>query len=154
MADKALTSGQISAKSGVTLRQLQIWDERGILTPSIQRPKRFARQTLKRGSYWRGKARLYSFLDLIKIQVIIELRRYGLQMEKIKRIIEFLNLKLHKDLLQSLDRNSEITLLTDGEKEFYLCTNEKQVNSILRVTKKTLARVCLDERTSLLEFVS
>lgn len=154
MADKALTSGQIIEKSGVTRRQLQIWDERGILCPSIQRPRRLSRRAQKRESYCRGKARLYSYLDLIKIQVIIELRRHGLGMDKIRRIIDFLNLKLDEKLLRSVDKNSDITLLTDGEKEFYLCTSEKELSTILRETKKTLSRVCLDEKTSLLEFVS
>jgi len=75
-------------------------------------------------------------------------------MNKVKRIIEFLNLKLDKKLMRSVDKNSDITLLTDGEREFYLCTSKNEVITILRETKKTLSRVCLDEKTSLLEFVS
>jgi DNA-binding transcriptional MerR regulator len=154
MEDEVLTSGQVIEKSGVTRRQLQVWDERGILRPSIQRPKRITRRFHRGKGYWRGKARLYSFLDLIKIQVIIELRRHGLGIGKVKRVIKFLHLKLDEKLLQSLDKNSDITLLTDGDKEFYLCTSDDEVNSVLRETKKTLSRICLEEKTSLLEFLS
>lgn len=154
MEDKVLTSGQVIEKSGVTRRQLQVWDEQGILQPSIQRPKRISRRFLRSRNHWRGKARLYSFLDLIKIQVIIELRRHGLGMDKIKRIIKFLHLRLDGKLLQSLDKNSDMTLLTDGEKEFYLCTSDEEVNLVLRDTKKTFTRICLEEKTSLLEFLS
>lgn len=59
------TSGQVSAKTGATLRQLQWWDERGILKPL----------RVKNPGVGRGKLREYSEEQLQVAYRIMALRR-------------------------------------------------------------------------------
>ena len=55
---------------GVSLRQLQYWDEQNFLRPSIK---------LAGG---RGTKRLYSFHDLVCLKVVKDLARYGFSLKK------------------------------------------------------------------------
>ncbi len=58
--DQRLTSNQVMQFTGISARQLQWWDERGLVSPARE-----------------GRRRLYSFDDLAEVAVICELRRRG-----------------------------------------------------------------------------
>jgi len=53
---------------GVSLRQIQYWDERGFLRPSVR-------------AAGRGSKRLYSFSDLINLKVVKDLSNHGLSLQ-------------------------------------------------------------------------
>ncbi|MGH7848307.1 MAG: MerR family transcriptional regulator [Candidatus Binatia bacterium] len=111
---EAFDSKSASRVAGVSLRQIQYWDERGFIRPSVK---------LAGG---RGTKRLYSFADLIQLRVVKDLSRHGLSLRKIRRCVEYLK--------RSFSAESSLTeslrYLTDGDKVFLL-TNDK--NKILDV---------------------
>src|SRR6266516_7255811 len=83
---------------GVSLRQLQWWDERNVVSP---------RQD--------GHKRIYIPEEVVEISVIAELRRKGFSLQKIRRVLKYLQKEMGKRLGDALAGESEIHLLTDGK---------------------------------------
>jgi len=105
----AYDSKSASRIVGVSLRQLQYWDERDFIRPSVK---------LAEG---RGTKRLYSFHDLICLQVIKDLAYHGFSLQKIRRCLKPL-----KDQSVRTERPSEsLKYLTDGE-ELFVITNDRR----------------------------
>jgi DNA-binding transcriptional MerR regulator len=94
---------------GVSLRQLQYWDEQDFIRPSVK---------LAEG---RGAKRLYSFHDLICLKVVKDLARHGFTLQTIRRCLTPL-----KEQSSQTERPSEsLKYLTDGE-EMFIITNDRQ----------------------------
>jgi DNA-binding transcriptional MerR regulator len=105
----AYDSKTASSIVGVSLRQLQYWDERDFIRPSVK---------LADG---RGTKRLYSFDDLVCLKVVKSLARYGLTLKKIRRCIEPL-----KEIRSHSGRSADsLMYITDGE-EFFILTNDRR----------------------------
>jgi DNA-binding transcriptional MerR regulator len=81
---QAFTAERARSLTGLTPRQLQYWDESGLLHPSY---------TARKG---RGRKRLYSFPDLVSLQVIADLRRAGISLQQIRRVVEHLRTLDHE----------------------------------------------------------
>lgn len=121
------TSQDVVALTGISPRQLQWWDEQGIVSPARQ-----------------GRCRLYSFADLTEISVICELRRRGFSLQRVRAVLRFLQRELGKRLVETLSSNAEVHLLTDG-KRIYLETSTRQVIDILKNARQPLLTVCLSD---------
>lgn len=94
---------------GVSLRQLQYWDERDFIRPSVK---------LAEG---RGTKRLYSFHDLICLKVVKDLAHHGFNLQKIRRCLKPL-----KDDSSHTERPAQsLKYLTDGE-ELFVITNDRR----------------------------
>ena len=94
---------------GVSLRQLQYWDEQDFIRPSVK---------LAEG---RGTKRLYSFHDLICLKVVKDLAYHGFSLQKIRRCLKPL-----KDNSAHTERPAEsLKYLTDGE-ELFVITNDRR----------------------------
>jgi DNA-binding transcriptional MerR regulator len=94
---------------GVSLRQLQYWDERDFIRPSVK---------LAEG---RGTKRLYSFHDLICLKVVKNLAHHGFSLQKIRRCLKPL-----KDNSSHTDRPAQsLKYLTDGD-ELFVITNDRR----------------------------
>lgn len=95
---------------GVSLRQLQYWDEQDFLRPSVQPAE------------GRGTKRLYSFHDLVCLKVVKDLAHHGFNLQTIRRCLKPL-----KDYSSETERPSEsLKYLTDGEKLFVI-TNDREI---------------------------
>jgi DNA-binding transcriptional MerR regulator len=108
------TSREVIALTSITARQLQWWDERGVVRPERE-----------------GHRRLYSMNQLTEIAVICQLRRKGFSLQGVRKVVRFLDREFGKGLAEIVDRNSETHLLTDG-KHLYLETSAKQIVDILK----------------------
>src|SRR5271169_4105001 len=108
------TSQQVIGLTGITPRQLQWWDERGVVKPRRD-----------------GHRRLYSIQHLTEVAVICELRRKGFSLQGVRKVMRFLEREFGKGLAEIVDSTSEFHLLTDG-KHLYLETSAKQIVDILR----------------------
>lgn len=98
---RAFTAERVQALTRVTLRQLQYWDERNFVRPSL---------TSRQG---RGRKRLYSFQDLVALKVTADLRRQGVSLQEIRKVADHLR---SLDYAQPL---AEITLVAhDGHLYF------------------------------------
>jgi len=94
---------------GVSLRQLQYWDERDFIRPSAQPAE------------GRGTKRLYSFHDLVCLKVVKDLARRGFTLQKIRRCLKPL-----KEMNAHTERPTEsLKYLTDGE-ELFVLTNDRR----------------------------
>ncbi|HWO40303.1 MAG TPA: MerR family transcriptional regulator [Candidatus Eisenbacteria bacterium] len=97
--------------AGVSLRQIQYWDERGFVRPSVK---------LARG---RGTRRLYSFRDLVCLKVAKDLTRHGLSLQKIRRCLRSL-----KDYGAATGEAADsLRYLTDGERLFVITSDRDKI---------------------------
>jgi DNA-binding transcriptional MerR regulator len=94
-------STEVARICGVSLRQLQWWDERSVVSP---------RQD--------GHKRVYMTEEVVEISVIAELRRKGFSLQKIRRVLRFLQKDMGKRLSDALASSSDVHLLTDGKSIF------------------------------------
>ena len=107
----AYDSKTASSIVGVSLRQLQYWDERDFIRPSVR---------LADG---RGTRRLYSFHDLVCLKVVKDLAQHGFTLQKIRRCLKPL-----KDSTAHTERPAEsLKYLTDGEELFVLTDDRRQI---------------------------
>jgi len=96
---------------GVSLRQLQYWDEQDFIRPSVQ---------LAEG---RGTKRLYSFHDLVCLKVVRDLAHHGFTLQKIRRCLA----PLKKDSSQTERPAESLKYLTDGEELFVITSDRRKI---------------------------
>ncbi len=125
--DERFTSAEVVKLTGVTARQLQWWDEQGIVVPARQ-----------------GHRRLYSLDDLAEMAVIADLRRRGFPLQRVRRVARFLQRELGRRLAQTVSGSCEYHLLTDGS-HLYLETSAKQIVDILKNARQPILSVCLSD---------
>lgn len=121
------SSQEVMALTGITARQLQWWDEKGVVKP--QRT---------------GHRRMYSMQNVMAIAVISELRRKGFSLQGVRKVMRFLQRELGKGLAEVVGRNSDVHLLTDG-KRLYLETSAKQIVDILKNSSQPILGICLTD---------
>ena len=113
--------------TGITPRQLQWWDERGVVVPARE-----------------GHRRLYSMEDLAEIAVICQLRRKRFSLQRVRKVMRFLQKEFGKRLAETVSGASEYHLLTDG-RSLYLETSPQQIVDILRNARQPMLAVCLSD---------
>jgi DNA-binding transcriptional MerR regulator len=123
----SFTSVEVAQLTGISLRQLQWWDERHIVVPARD-----------------GHRRVYSLDDLAEVAIICELRRRGFSLQKIRVVMRFLQKELGKRLLQTVSAASEYHLLTDGD-NIYLEDSARGVVNLLKNAKQPMLSVCLSD---------
>jgi DNA-binding transcriptional MerR regulator len=96
---------------GVSLRQIQYWDERGFVRPSVK------------PAQGRGTKRLYSFHDLVCLKVAKDLTHHGISLQKIRRCLQPLK-QYAAAAGQPLD---SLKYVTDGEKLFVITSDRKKI---------------------------
>lgn len=112
---ETFNSKMVSRIVGVSLRQIQYWDEQGFIRPSVK---------LAEG---RGTKRLYSFSDLVQLKVVKDLTDYGLSLQKIRRCLSYLK-RSFPDTGRPL---SSLRYLTDGEKLFVLTSDKNKILDVM-----------------------
>ena len=126
MTDR-FSSQEVIALTGVTARQLQWWDERGVVKPERV-----------------GHRRLYSIQNLTELAVICELRRKGFSLQGVRKVMRFLEREFGKGLAEIVGRGSDVHLLTDG-KRLYLETSARQIVDILKNSNQPILGICLSD---------
>ena len=94
---KIFTSVEIARIIGSSVRQLQYWDDTGLIYPSIMR------------AAGKGTRRLYSEVDLLLLTIVKRLLDAGMSVQCIRRSSNF----LHK-LLRNRSQLAELVLVSDG----------------------------------------
>jgi DNA-binding transcriptional MerR regulator len=125
--DVSFTSAEVMARTGITARQLQWWDERGIVVPARE-----------------GHRRLYSIDDLAEVAVICDLRRRGFSLQRVRKVMRLLQKEFKKRLVDTVSAYSEYHLLTDGSR-IYLKDSAEQVIDILKNSHQPMLAVCLSD---------
>ena len=124
---QTFTSREVMAHTGISARQLQWWDERGIVVPARE-----------------GHKRIYSIDDVAEVAVICELRDRGFSLQKIRRVVRFLQKELGKRLVETVRGASEYHLLTDG-RHIFLEDSARGVVDLLKNARQPMLSVCLSD---------
>jgi DNA-binding transcriptional MerR regulator len=127
MKQDFFTSREVVALTGITPRQLQWWDERRIVVPARS-----------------GHKRLYSLEDLSEVAVICELRRRGFSLQRVRKVVRFLQKEFAKRLAETVGGSSDYHLLTDGT-HLYLETSPQQIFDILKNSRQPMLAICLSD---------
>src|SRR5271165_3861485 len=121
------TSSEVVALTGISPRQLQWWDEQGIVVPGRE-----------------GHRRVYSLDDLAEMVVLSELRQRGFSLQKIRRVLRFLHQELGQRLVETVTAASEYHLLSDG-RHIYLEDSARGVVDLLKNARQPMLTVCLSD---------
>jgi DNA-binding transcriptional MerR regulator len=121
------TTREVIQFTGISARQLQWWDERRIVVPARA-----------------GHRRLYSMEDLAEVAVICELRQRGFSLQRVRKVIRFLQREFSKRLAETVSGTSQYHLLTDG-KTLYLETSAQQIVDILKNSRQPMLSICLSD---------
>jgi len=79
-------SHEVVQLTGITARQLQWWDEQGIVVPARE-----------------GHCRVYSEADLAEVAVICQLRKKGFSLQRVRKVMRLLQQNFGKRLAQRLE---------------------------------------------------
>jgi DNA-binding transcriptional MerR regulator len=129
--EERFTSHEVIGLIGITPRQLQWWDEKGVVKAERE-----------------GHRRLYSVDRLTELAVISELRRKGFSLQGVRKVMRFLDREFGKGLSEIVSSDSEYHLLSDG-KHLFLETSAKQIVDILKNSRQPILGVCLSDAVRL-----
>ncbi len=125
--ERRFSSREVAALTGITLRQLQWWDERRIVVPERL-----------------GRRRLYSLGNLAELAVIAELRDKGFSLQRVRKVVRALEREFQRRLVETVTGSSEYHLLTDG-RSVYVENSARQVIDILKNSRQPIFAVCLSD---------
>jgi DNA-binding transcriptional MerR regulator len=126
--DRTYSSTDVARVAGVSLRQLQWWDERKVVSPQHE-----------------GHRRVYDPAEVIEITVIAELRRKGFSLQKIRRELRFLQKEMGRRLAEVMQANSQLHLVTDG-KSIYLEDQQDRIIDLLKNARQPMFLVCVSDQ--------
>ena len=129
-------SSDVARICGVSLRQLQWWDERSVVSP---------RQD--------GHKRIYLAEEVVEISVIAELRRKGFSLQKIRRVLRFLQKDMGRRLSEALAGSADVHLLTDG-KTIFLEEAPDRIIDLLKNARQPMFLVCVTDQVRRLTAVA
>lgn len=121
------SSSEVARIARVSLRQLQWWDERHVVSPRHQ-----------------GHRRMYKPEEVLEVTVIAELRRKGFSLQKLRRVLRYLQRDMGRRLSDVLSGDSNLHLLTDG-KSIYLEDRQERVIDILKNARQPMFLVCVSD---------
>jgi DNA-binding transcriptional MerR regulator len=99
------SSREVAALTGLSARQLQLWDAGRLLSPAIP-PHRTAA-----GGY---TERRYTPIELFELLVLADLRRRGFTIHQLHTIVDTLKARFGTRLFEATGGGGGVQLLTDG----------------------------------------
>src|SRR5579883_3074222 len=126
--NQTYTSTDVAKIAQVSLRQLQWWDERKVVSPRHE-----------------GHKRVYSPEEVIEITLIAELRRKGFSLQKIRRVLRFLQREMGRRLADVMSNESRLHLLTDG-KSIFLEDQQDRIIDLLKNARQPMFLVCVSDQ--------
>ena len=95
--------------TGLSARQLQLWDAGGLMSPTVPSHKTAA------GGY---TERRYTPIELFELVVLADLRRRGFTVHQLRTIVEVLKSRFGVRLFEATGGGGSVQLLTDGREIF------------------------------------
>ena len=132
---RTYSSREVAALTGLTARQLQVWDASGLVSPAIPSHRTAA------GGY---TERRYTPIDLFELLVLANLRRRGFSVQQLHRILRILKEQFATRLFDATGGGGGVQLLTDG-RDIYARTTTGQFFNLLKTPAQPLL-VVGDER--------
>jgi DNA-binding transcriptional MerR regulator len=128
LGGQTFTSTEIARIAGVSLRQLQWWDERKLISPGKQ-----------------GRRRAYLAEDVIRIMVVAELRRKGCSLARARQVVRFLQREMPRRPKDFLSGERDLYLLTDG-KSVYLEERQERVLDLLKDSRQPMFLISVSDQ--------
>src|ERR1700742_753106 len=125
---KTYTSRDVTALTGLSARQLQLWDAGGLLSPAIP-PERTAA-----GGY---TERRYTPIELFELLVLADLRRRGFSVRQLHELLRILRERFGHRLFEATGGGGTLQLLTDG-REIYARTSTGAFFNLLKTPAQPL----------------
>jgi DNA-binding transcriptional MerR regulator len=119
---KTYSSREVAALTGLTARQLQLWDAGGLLSPTVPSHKTEA------GGY---TERRYTPIELFELLVLADLRRRGFTIHQLHEILRILQEQFGQRLFDATGGGGSVQLLTDGA-EIYARTESGAFFNLLK----------------------
>ena len=128
---KTYSSREVAALTGLTARQLQLWDAGGLLSPAIPSHRTEA------GGY---TERRYTPIDLFELLVLAELRGRGFSVHHLHAVVRTLKTQFGTRLFDATGGGGAIRLLTGGQ-EIYARTAAGDVFNLLKEPAQALLEI-------------
>ena len=125
---KTYSSREVAALTGLTARQLQLWDAGGLLSPTIPSHKTDA------GGY---TERRYTPIELFELLVLADLRRRGFTINQLHQVMRILDEQFGQRLFDATGGGGSVQLLTDGH-EIYARTEDGGFFNLLKTPAQKL----------------
>src|ERR1700675_4752296 len=103
---RTYSSREVAAMTGLTARQLQLWDASGLLSPAIPSHRTAA------GGY---TERRYTPIELFELLALADLRRRGFTVPELHTIVRVLEQQFQTRLFEATGGGGHVRLLTDGQ---------------------------------------
>jgi DNA-binding transcriptional MerR regulator len=123
---EGFTAVQAARLTGVPYARLDYWARTGFLRPTIAQ------------SRGRGHARLYSFRDLVALKTAMELRKLGVSLQALRRVVRYLR------KLKGLEHPLAQARLVVVGNDVALVEDEQQLVSMLKAPGQAVWRLILD----------
>jgi len=119
---KTYSSREVAALTGLTARQLQLWDAGGLLSPAIpSHPTAAGGHTERR----------YSPIELFELLVLADLRNRGFSVYQLHAILNALRDRFGTRLFDATGGGGPVQLLTDGQ-EIYARSSQGDFYNLLK----------------------
>jgi DNA-binding transcriptional MerR regulator len=128
---RTYSSREVASLTGLSAKQLQLWDAGGLLSPTVPSHKTAA------GGY---TERRYTPIELFELLVLADLRRRGLSVQQLHAILKALTDQFDTRLFDATGGGGSVQLLTDGQ-EVYARTAAGQFYNLLRTPTQPLLAI-------------
>ena len=119
---KTYSSREVAALTGLTARQLQLWNSGGLLSSSVPSHRTDA------GGY---TERRYSPIELFELLVLADLRSRGFTVQQLHEVVRVLEDRFHQRLFDATGGGGSVRLLTDGH-DVYVKTSAGAFYNLLK----------------------
>ena len=125
---RTYSSREVASLTGLTARQLQLWDASGLLAATVPAHKTDA------GGY---TERRYTPIELFELLVLADLRRKGFTVHQLHEILETLRRRFNARLFDATGGGGHVQLLTDG-RDIYARTDSGEFFNLLQAPAQPL----------------
>jgi DNA-binding transcriptional MerR regulator len=115
---RVFASADVARLAGITLRQLQWWDERELISPRQE-----------------DHRRVYVPEEVLEVLTVANLRRKGLSLQKVRRVLRLLRSQAGQLFAEALRSQSDRYVLTDGHSAFVEEHPERVAKRLLDATR-------------------
>lgn len=102
---KLYSSREVAALTGLSAKQLQWWDAKRLIRPSVPSHR------TERGGF---TERRYTSIELLELMVLADLRRRGFSIPRIRKLLDVLRSRFKVRLFEAIEGGGPITLFIDG----------------------------------------
>jgi DNA-binding transcriptional MerR regulator len=125
---KTYSSREVAALTGLSARQLQVWDAGGLIPSAIPTHRTPA------GGY---TERRYTPIDLFELLVLADLRQRGFSVHQLYQIVQVLKGQFGTRLFEATGGGGPVQLLTDGS-DIYARTASGDFYNLLKTPTQPL----------------